>query len=380
MTSSAPPVEPLVPPNSDVDRLAEYRDVVWARHLVERARTVQEHELRYLFLEVTRRCNLRCAYCGSSCGPRAQREELATEQWLEIVRQVAADFDPRRIMVAVTGGEPLLRDGVFEIFAELRRLGFPYGMVSNGFLLDERRAAQLVEVGIRSISLSADAPPPLNDELRGPGTSAAVARAVQALRSAGYDGKLEIISTITRPAVPLLEAMRSWVSSLRVPLWRVAPVMPIGRAAERPELVPGPGEIRRILEFVLAGRQDGYTPAPEMSEEGYLGNRFEGNVRPYLCQCRAGTSIAGILSDGRIGACPELGDAFVQGNIHEDRFSEVWRERYQVLRERSWMKRGACSDCSHFERCEGGAVHLYAHPGAEPLRCLYLLAREGGGE
>lgn len=377
-------MEPLSPgprgaPRLDPAELAAYRDVVWARHLADRARLAAEHELRYLFLEVTRRCNLTCAYCGSSCGPRERRSELGVEEWLGVVRQVATDFDPRRIMVAVTGGEPLMKEGVFEIFAELRRLGFPYGMVSNACLLDAAAAARLVEVGIGSISLSMDAPPPLNDALRGEGTAEAVTRAVGALRAAGYRGKLEIISTVTRPAVPLLPQMRAWVSELRVPLWRVAPVMPIGRAVRRPDLVPGPAEIRAILEFVLAARQDGFVPRPETSEEGYLGNRFEGNVRPYLCQCRAGTNIAGILCDGRIGACPELGDAFVQGHVARDRFAEVWRDGYAALRDRSWMRRGQCADCGEFERCEGGALHLYERPGAEPLRCLYLLAREGGG-
>ncbi len=361
------------------EAVASYREAVWSRHLADRARQTKEHELRYLFLEVTRRCNLACAYCGSSCGPKGRPNELDVEQWKGILRGVSEDFEPRRVMVAVTGGEPLLKEGIFELFAELRRLGFPYGMVSNGVRLDASMAARLVDAGIGSISLSMDAPPPLNDKLRGAGTSAAVARGVTALRDAGFEGKLEIISTITRPAVDLLPQMRDWVAQLRVPLWRVAPVMPIGRAARRPELLPGPADIRRILEFVLEARQDGCLPAPEMSEEGYLGNRFEGNVRPYLCQCRAGTNIGGILCDGRIGACPELGDAFVQGDALRERFSDVWRERYGALRDRSWMKRGQCAGCEEFVRCEGGALHLYERPGVAPLRCLYLLAREGGG-
>ena len=359
--------------------LEVYRETVWEKHLADRAKIAEEHELRYLFLEITRACNLTCAYCGSSCGPRERKNELTSQDFIAVIRQIAEDFDPRRIMVAVTGGEPLMKPDAFDLFAELRRLCFPYGMVSNACLLDEEKARRLVEVGMGSISLSCDAPPDLNDELRGAGTSAAVERAVEALRAAGYTGKLEIISTITKPAVQRLEEMRAWVSSLRVPLWRVAPVMPIGRAARRPDLLPGPQEIRQILEFVLAGRDDGLAPRPEMSEEGYLGNRFEGNVRPYLCQCRAGTSIAGILCDGRIGACPELGDAFVQGDIQRERLADVWRERYQVFRDRSWTHRGQCAECEHLDRCDGGAMHLYETPDSEPLRCLYLLAREGGG-
>jgi radical SAM protein with 4Fe4S-binding SPASM domain len=282
-------------------------------------------------------------------------------------------------MVAVTGGEPLTKIGVFDLFQELHNLGFHYGMVSNACLLDADVARRLVEVGMDSLSLSMDAPPPMNDRLRGDGTSLAVFRAVEALHQAGFAGTLEIISTITTPAVPYLDQMRALVSSMRVPNWRVAPVMPVGRAARRPDLVPGPVEIRQIMEFVLAARGDDFIPTPEMSEEGYLGNRFEGNVRPYLCQCRAGISIAGIMCDGRIGACPELGDAFIQGHIKTDRFKDVWRDRYQLFRDRGWMKRGPCTECEQFQRCQGGAMHLYDNPDSDTLRCLYLLAKEGGG-
>jgi radical SAM protein with 4Fe4S-binding SPASM domain len=358
---------------------AEQREAIWQAHLGRRAQLSREHRLEYLFLEVTRRCNLACAYCGSGCGPKLERPELSIAEWSDVLRQIAADFEPSRVMVAVTGGEPLIKPGIFELLEELCRLGFAYGMVSNGCLLDQSAADRLVAAGLGSISLSMDAPPPLNDRLRGAGTSVAVMRAIEALRKAGYEGKLEIISTITRPVVPLLESMRAVVSALRVPLWRVAPVMPIGRAAERPDLLPGPEEIRQILEFVLAARRDGFDPRPEMSEEGYLGNRFEGNVRPYLCQCRAGITIAGILCDGRIGACPELGDAFVQGHVHQDRLRDVWDHRYQVFRDRSWTRRGGCASCEHFVRCEGGALHLYPDSESEPLRCLYLLAKQGGG-
>jgi len=371
----------VVPAQPEVTTVADTeRDSIWDAHLNQRAYLSKEHPLDYLYLEVTRACNLSCAYCGSSCGKKPQQQELSIEQWLTVVRQVAQDFTPGDVMIAVTGGEPLVKPGVFELFAELHRLGFRYGMVSNAFLIDANVAQRLVEVGMDSLSLSMDAPPPLNDELRGSGASLAVFNAVEALNQAGYPGILEIISTITTPAVPLLDQMRALVSSLRVANWRVSPVMPIGRAARRPDLVPGPQEIRRILEFVFEARQDSFLPTPEMTEEGYLGNRFEGNVRPYLCQCRAGLSNAGIRCDGRIGACPELGDAFIQGHVLEDRFSDVWRDRYQIFRDRSWTRnKEPCASCDHFQRCDGGAMHLYESPNTETLRCLYLLAKQGGG-
>ena len=352
------------------------RDAAWERHEAKWEDLVREHPLRYLFMEVTRRCNLKCLYCGSDCTSASESQELSSEQWISIAQQIAEDYDPPRLMIAVTGGEPLLKPGIFDLFNELTRLGFPYGMVTNGTLLTEAKARALVAAGIGSISLSLDAPPEVNDTFRGKGAAAAVTAAVGQLRAAGFDGKLEIISSLTRAAIGHLEATRQFIAQLRVPSWRVAPIMPIGRAAQQPDLVPGPAEIRTLLEYVRAAREDQLLPRPEFCEEGFVGNRFEGVVRPFLAQCRAGITTGGIRANGRIGACPELSDAFLQGDILTERFKEVWDTRFQVLRDRSWTKTGACTSCHAYARCKGGAMHLYPAPSQPPLRCLYLQAKE----
>lgn len=358
-------------------RPVRYR-LMWRSHRARLDGLAEAHPLRYLFLEVTRRCNLACLYCGSDCTGRARDGEMTSAEWVEALRQIAADF-PRRPMVAVTGGEPLLKEGILDIFRELQRLGYPYGMVTNGARMTPEMARDVVAAGIGSISVSMDAPPAINDELRGRGAAAGVERAVAALREAGFTGKLEVISTLTRPALPHLEEMRRHLASLRIPLWRVAPVMPIGRARGRDDLVPTPADIRGLLEWVRAARNDPRLPRPEFGEEGYVGARFEGFVRPYLAGCRAGITVAGIKCDGRIGACPELSDAFDQGDIRRERFKDVWEGRYQSLRDRAWARKGACDDCGRWPECHGGAMHLYDRPGGEFARCLYLQCKECEG-
>lgn len=347
---------------------------IWNRHSRQRKKLSLKHPLQYLFLEITRRCNIHCVYCGSNCTPAgAGDQEMSAEQWCAVIEQIAQDFNARKIMVAVTGGEPLMKKGVFDIFAALRRCGFPFGMVTNGTLIDSAMAKRIVDSGIGSISLSLDAPPTVNDSLRGEGVAAKVISAIENLRAKGFYGKLEIISTLTKPAVAHLDEMRRYISEHRVPLWRVAPVMPIGRAAEkRQELVPGPAEIKNILDFVTAARADEWMPHPEFGEEGYVGDDYEGLVRPYLCQCRAGVSIAGIRCDGRIGACPEISDYFLQGDIKTQRLKTVWEEGFQIFRDRSWTKQHECAKCSAFSRCQGGAMHLYQDASTPILRCFHL--------
>jgi len=350
--------------------------LLWQRHKLKLNDLYRKHPLRYLFMEVTRRCNLACIYCGSSCTGKVSEQELSIEHWKEVIRQIATDFDPREVMVAITGGEPLIKEGIFELFDELRHLGFRFGMVSNGQILDAEAARRLVRSGIGSISLSMDALPEINDRLRGRGSSARVEAAAGHLLEAGFKGKLEFISTITRPAIGDLERMRRYVAQLKVPLWRVAPVMPIGRATEHPDLIPDARDIRYMLEWIRSSRQDRYSPCPEFSEEGFVGYRFEGMVRPYLCQCRAGITVGGIRHDGRIGACPELSVVFDQGDIHKEDFKEVWEGRYQVFRDRSWTKKGECKQCRYWDICRGGSLHLYQDTESPFRRCLYLMCKE----
>ena len=353
--------------------------LLWQKHKLRINELTRTHPLQYLFLEVTRKCNLACLYCGSSCTGKAPGSEMAVAEWKELVQQVAGQFDARKIMVAVTGGEPLIKEGIFDLFEELKKQGFRYGMVSNAKVLDAAAARALLKAGMGSISLSMDALPEVNDKLRGRGISKKVEEAIGHLREAGFKGKLEIISTITRPAIAHLDDMRRYVASLRVPLWRVAPVMPIGRAAEHPELIPTAEDIRYMLEWIKQARPDGMVPSPEFSEEGFVGYRFEGGVRPYLCQCRAGITVGGIRFDGRIGACPELSDAFDQGDIHNDDFKAVWDERYEVFRNRSWARKGPCKGCRFWDVCKGGALHLYEDTQSPFLRCLYKMCKETDG-
>ena len=124
----------------------------------------------------------------------------------------------------------------------------------------------------------------------------------------------------------------------------------------------------------VSGRPETKHATDIRSMDWTLGDEYEGEVRPYLCRCGAGVTIGGILYDGRIGACPELSRAFDQGHIGTDRFKTVWESRYQVFRDRSWAKRNQpCDACDSFDRCRGGAMHLYESPESTTMRCLYRM-------
>ena len=353
---------------------------MWKRHQLRTAANREEHELRYLFFEVSRRCNIHCRYCGSSCSLEEDETELKAADWIRITDQIAEDYDPERVMIAVTGGEPLFKAGIFDVFKHLHEKGFHYGMVTNSTLLNEENARRLVECGMNSISLSCDSIPEVNNSIRGAGMSRCVEKAITNLNNAGYEGILEILSTITKPCMPHLHEMQKWVMDHGIKRWRLAPVMDLGRASENRDLLLDDEDVKNLLDFIRGQRRAlGDDLRLEFSEEGYLGNPYEGLVRPYLCQCRAGINVGGIRYDGKIGACPELPHEFDQGDIHESRFSEVWNSKYQLYRDRSWTKSlGPCQNCDKFKYCNGGALHLYSDMKTPANRCFYKMLEKCG--
>ena len=82
------------------------------------------HPLRYLFIEITQRCNLSCLHCGSDCGPSAAEAELTTEEWLSFFGALAARMDPSKFLLVLTGGEPFVRPG-FDRIMEGRDIRTP---------------------------------------------------------------------------------------------------------------------------------------------------------------------------------------------------------------------------------------------------------------
>jgi radical SAM protein with 4Fe4S-binding SPASM domain len=65
-----------------------------------------------------------------------------------------------------------------------------------------------------------------------------------------------------------------------------------------------------------------------------------------------------VLIDGSISACGSIRADYHQGNIYKDDFIDVWENRFQPYRDRSWMKKDQCGDCKWFRYCEGNGMHL----------------------
>ena len=108
-----------------------------------------------LRISVTDRCNFRCVYCRSA-DPENYRDHDEILSWAEL-RRLAGIFVGLGIRkVRITGGEPLVREGVEEFIAHLKALGVQdLSITTNGHLLAER-CDRLIAAGLQRINISLD--------------------------------------------------------------------------------------------------------------------------------------------------------------------------------------------------------------------------------
>jgi len=334
-----------------------------------RKNEAQLHELTYLFWECTLRCNLNCRHCGSDCSADSTAKDLPFDDFLRAILPLQKAYKKNSITIAITGGEPLMREDLPQCGRLLRENGFLWGMVTNGYGYTPEIHGKLLAAGMGSVTLSLDGLESSHNWLRANGQS--FARAVQALDLIAAANHLvyDVVTCVNGRNIGELEAVMEFLIARKAKAWRLFTISPIGRAAGNEDMSLRPEQLKRLMDFIAQARADGRIQVT-FSCEAYLG-KYERKVRDSYFFCRAGIQIASVLTDGSISACPNIDRSFVQGNIYRDDFLEVWNNRFEVMRDRRWTKTGICKGCDAYKNCDGGALHLWDEKRDAIMSCIH---------
>lgn len=335
---------------------------------------IREHPLKYLFWECTLRCNLACRHCGSDCKVSTMHKDMPIGDFAKVLDSVAARTDPHKVMVNVSGGEPLMRPDLEECGRVIYEKGFPWGMVTNGYALTPERYSRLLRCGLRSVTISLDGLGDEHDWMRGRKGSFERAAAAIAMLAGSGETVFDVVTCVNRRNYGSLPAIRDFLIGLGLKEWRLFTVFPLGRAASDPELQLDGEKFRGLLSFIASTRREGMIKA-SYGCEGFLGN-FEGEVRDHFFMCSAGVTVGGVLCDGSISACTSIRSDYRQGNIYTDDFMEVWERRFTLYRDREWMRRDGCAGCKFWKYCRGNGMHL-RDDGGKLILCHLKRLEEG---
>jgi len=150
---------------------------------------IKSHIFRYpspiaMTFAVTYKCQCKCVHCSAGKHARENVQELTTEEAKKLID------DSQKLgvtILAFTGGEPLLRDDLFELISYVdQRKTMPI-MFTNGLLLTDENVDKLIRAGLYSIFVSLDSPiAEEHDSRRGmPGIFETAVNGIKRMKSKG---------------------------------------------------------------------------------------------------------------------------------------------------------------------------------------------------
>lgn len=320
----------------------------------------------YAVWELTLQCNLACVHCGSRAAT-ARPEELSTAEALDLVEQMR---DAGITEVTLIGGEAFLRPDWLTIVSAIRRAGISCTLTTGGYGISADTAHKMHDAGLQQVSVSIDGTRETHDRLRGrPGSWTAAFASLANIHRAGIP--ISCNTQINRLSAPELPLIYLDLVDAGCRAWQLSMTVPMGRAADRPEILLQPSEFLDVFPLLneLAGwaQRDGvlFFPGNNIGYYGPYERRLRGlQGRGGIWEgCHAGLTTLGIEANGVIKGCPSLPtSAYTGGNIRETPLREILNTSELTINARHGTPEGAahlwgfCSTCDYAELCRGGCT------------------------
>jgi Fe-coproporphyrin III synthase len=334
-----------------------------------------------VFWNLTDRCNLSCTHCYSRSGPgRTSEGELPTTEAFGVIDDLASMGVP---LILFTGGEPLIRQDLWELARHARSQGLKMALSTNGTLITPEVARKIKECGIEYAGISLDgARAETHDRFRNsPGAFEKACSAFAACNAAGLRCGVRV--TLTQENRHELGNLIDLALVLGASRFCLYWLVPTGRGSDsysrlqldREEVIDALSLLYRkaketdpaAMEFLTVDApQDCIHLLASMEKDGSEDIAEAQELLESLKGgCSAGTRVANIDAGGNVYPCQfARSPEFLIGNIRDRLFSKLWSDSASPVlarfREKQARFRGRCGDCTYRDLC-GGGCRVRAH-------------------
>jgi AdoMet-dependent heme synthase len=343
----------------------------------------QGNTLRLVAWETTRNCNLSCVHCRAAATHGPYTGELDTHQGFKLLDEIAEVGKP---IIILTGGEPLLREDIFDLAKHGDRLGLRMVMAPNGTLITPRVAEKMADSGIRRISASIDgATKAFHDKFRGvDGAFDAAIRGIAYVKAAGIE--FQINTTITKSNLDQIPRILELAEGLGAAAHHIFLLVPTGRGKYIVDQAIDANEYEATLNWFYDQREK--TPlqlkatcAPHYYRILRQRAKAEGKRISFQTHgldavtrgCLAGTGFCFISHTGVVQPC---GYTDVKcGDVTQSSFDEIWYHSPVFLKLRDFKQlEGKCGACDYRAVCGGCRARAFEASGnymAEEPLCAF---------
>lgn len=318
----------------------------------------------------TKQCNLRCVHCYASAGNQISPGALGTREAKSFIDDLA-DFSVPVLLFS--GGEPLLRDDIFELADFARERGIRTVLSTNGTLITGGVAEKIRDAGFAEAGISLDGIGDNNDRFRG--KKGAYEAALQGIRNCVALGqRVSVRLTITRSNYLEIPAILDLVEREGVPRVCFYHLVYVGRASDLSGDDLSHAETRAVVDLICERTIDFHRRG--FPKEILTVDNHADGVYLYLKlkeqDPERAERVLGLLrSNGgnnsgmRIGAVDDVGDVHADqfwqhysfGNVRRRKFGDIWMDisdpLMRGLKDRKGLLNERCARCRYLDLCNG---------------------------
>ncbi|MGM8215376.1 TIGR04053 family radical SAM/SPASM domain-containing protein [Bacillaceae bacterium W0354] len=347
--------------------------------------------------ELTRACQLKCLHCRAEAQYKRDPRELSFEEGKHLIDQIYEMDNP---MLVFTGGDPLMREDVYDIADYAIKKGVRVSMTPSATPNVTKEAIQKAkDVGLARWAFSLDGPTAeIHDHFRGTkGSFDLTMKSIEYLHE--LEIPIQINTVISRYNVDVLDEMAKVVEDLNCVLWSVFFLVPTGRGQEKDMISPAEHEqvLRWLYQVSKRVPFDIKTTAAQHYRRVVIQHKMREHTNEhdqiaYEDALMKGTtgSIDGLgrapkgVNDGNgFVFISHIGDVYPSGllpvkagNVRENGLADIYRNSpiFKALRDPDQYK-GKCGVCEFRHVCGGSRSRAYAVTGdyleSEPY-CVYI--------
>ncbi len=314
--------------------------------------------------------------------------DLSTERARKLIDEIA-ELKPG--WVIIEGGEPLLRDDLFELLSLMRQRQLEVHLITNGMLISPQILATLKQLGVKLMISIDGATPETYQSIR---HGASFEKVVQSARECVKEGLLEAINfTVLKRNYTEIPGIFELAASIGVPKITFIGLKP---CEGYPLELLSPQEYEKAISFVCqASLKTGiecffdepffWAVVRELGLTAHLPAESTGILLPSTSACIFGEYLF-IETNGDVKPCSFA--PMTLGNVNEKPLGSIWAEMlsspfFQQLKDCK-TRTGSCQSCQYLEDCKGCRSRTYILTGdwfaADPCcpLSLKLVSEEDG--
>lgn len=321
---------------------------------------------KWIAWEVTRRCNLSCVHCRSASGMNSFDTAFNTEEAKKLIDDIASFSTP---VIVLSGGEPLLRQDLFEIATYGSDKGLRMCIATNGSLVTDEICEKMKAARIKMVSMSLDGSnATTHDNFRGqPGAFEGVKRAAALFNKHGIE--FLINSSFTKRNQKEIPDVMKVAKGLGAKAWYMFMIVPTGRGEEIMSELISKEDYEDLLKWHYETEKNEtdmlmrptcaphyYRIVPQMNKLAEEGDKLERRTLKFSTGgskgCLAGQVICLITAEGDVFPCSYFPHS--AGNVKQTPFKDIW-EKSQLFEDlRDFKKyKGKCGSCEYINVCGG---------------------------